>query len=120
MAKQNKTKLYAQALAEVLSQPAYAKASAGEEKKIINNFVKVLVGAGLEKKAKEILELAEDLQLMCTGQGDQSMILIFLFLENISPLLSQRLRFLLKLVRNITQAQNGIVTLFQLTSRTTN
>ena len=54
--KQNKTKLYAKALAEVLSGKKV------DEKKVTNNFVKVLVSAGLEKKAKEILDKAEKKQ----------------------------------------------------------
>ena len=66
--KQNKIKLYAKALSEVLSKPAYAKASVGEEK-IINNFVKLLVSAGYEKKSKEILDLAEDFLLAKQGKS---------------------------------------------------
>ena len=65
--KQNKIKIYARALAEVLSKPAFAEASAGEER-IVNNFVKILVGAGCEKKAAEILNLAEDLLLAKQGK----------------------------------------------------
>lgn len=60
--KQNKTKLYAKALAEVLSGKKV------DEKKVVNNFVKVLVSAGLEKKAKEILSLAEDILLAKQGK----------------------------------------------------
>ncbi|MCX6719590.1 MAG: F0F1 ATP synthase subunit delta [Candidatus Staskawiczbacteria bacterium] len=68
MAKQNKTKLYAKALAEVLMKPSYAKASEGRNK-VADNFIRILVGAGLEKKAKEILELAEDLVLAKQGKS---------------------------------------------------
>ena len=67
----NKTKLYATALAEVLAKPSFAKASAGEEGKIIKNFVKILVAEGLEKKAKEILEMAEEMVL--AKQGNKKM-----------------------------------------------
>ncbi|MEK7658645.1 MAG: F0F1 ATP synthase subunit delta [Patescibacteria group bacterium] len=75
--KNNKTKLYAKALAEVLSKPSYAKASpyakATEDKsegqgKVVANFVKLLVKNGQEKKAKEILDLAEDLLLAKQGK----------------------------------------------------
>ncbi|MGA2418118.1 MAG: F0F1 ATP synthase subunit delta [Candidatus Staskawiczbacteria bacterium] len=69
MSRVNKTKLYATALAEILSGPAFAKASAGEEKKIIDNFVKILVSAGLEKKSKEILDLAEKYLLAKQGKN---------------------------------------------------
>jgi F0F1-type ATP synthase delta subunit len=65
--KQNKTKLYAEALAEVLIKPSYAKASEGQDK-IINNFIRLLISAGLEKKSKEILELTEDLLLQKQGK----------------------------------------------------
>lgn len=62
MAKQNKTKLYAKALAEVvLARPA-------NEKKIIDNFLNLLVKTGQEKKAKEILNLAEDFLLQKQGK----------------------------------------------------
>ena len=60
--KVNKTKLYAKALAEVL----YKKDI--DEKKVINNFVKLLVGIGYEKKSKEILDLAQDLLLQKQGK----------------------------------------------------
>jgi F0F1-type ATP synthase delta subunit len=60
--KTNKTKLYAKALAEVLSKKGI------DEKKVINNFVKLLVKTGQEKKAKEILNLAEDLLLAKQGK----------------------------------------------------
>lgn len=66
--KKYKTKLYAKALAEVLVKPAFAKATAGEEKNIINNFVKLLISAGLEKKTKEILDLTENLILAEKGK----------------------------------------------------
>lgn len=55
--KQNKVKLYAKALAEILSKKGI------DEKKVTNNFVKLLVGAGYERKSKEILDLAESLLL---------------------------------------------------------
>ena len=58
MNKQNKIKLYARVLAEVLFKKGI------DEKKIVNNFVKFLVSTGCEGKSKEILELAEDLLLV--------------------------------------------------------
>ena len=62
MTKQAKIKLYAKALAEVVSKKGI------DEKKVVNNFVKLLVGAGYEKKAKEILALTEDLLLAKHGK----------------------------------------------------
>ena len=58
----NKTKLYAKALAEVLSKKGI------DDKKIVNNFVKLLINAGYERKSKEILELAENLLLAKQGK----------------------------------------------------
>jgi len=63
MPKQNKTKLYAKALAEVLAKKGV------DEKKVTSNFVKLLVSAGLEKKAKEILDLAEEMLLTKQGKN---------------------------------------------------
>jgi F0F1-type ATP synthase delta subunit len=60
--KQNKTKLYAQALAEVLAKKGV------DENKVASNFTKILISAGLEKKAKEILDLAEDFLLAKQGK----------------------------------------------------
>ena len=65
--KQNKVKLYAKALAEVISKPSYAKASEGQNK-VINNFIRLLVNTGYEGKAKEILSLAEDMILVKQGK----------------------------------------------------
>jgi len=62
MAKQNKTKLYATVLAEILSEKQY------DEKKIVNNFVKLLVDSGYENKSKEVLDLAQDLLLQKQGK----------------------------------------------------
>jgi len=73
--KNNKVKLYAKALAEILSKPAFIHDKVGTtawQEKIINNFVKLLVKTGQEKKAKEILNLAEDLLLI--KQGKQKII----------------------------------------------
>ncbi len=61
MNKQNKTKLYAKALAEVLAKKGI------DEKKVVNNFAKILVDAGYEKKSKEILSLTEDFILQKQG-----------------------------------------------------
>ena len=66
--KTNKIKLYAKALAEIMSEkPASAEASAWQEK-ITDNFLKLLIKEGLEKKAKEILNLAEDFLLQKQGK----------------------------------------------------
>jgi len=66
----NKTKLYAKALAEVIykneNQPS-PKATAWQGK-IVDNFLKLLVKNNQEKKAKEILGLAEDLLLIKQGK----------------------------------------------------
>jgi F0F1-type ATP synthase delta subunit len=62
--KTNKTKLYARALAEIVLKGA----SAAQEKKIIDNFLKLLTKTGQEKKAKEILRLAEDFLLAKQGK----------------------------------------------------
>ena len=64
MNKQNRIKLYAKALAEVVSQ----KTTPEQEEKIVSNFLKVLAKTGQEKKAKEILNLAEDLLLAKQGK----------------------------------------------------
>lgn len=52
----NKTKNYAKALAEIILKGA----KPADEKKIVNNFVKLI---GQDKYAKEILELAENIVL---------------------------------------------------------
>jgi F0F1-type ATP synthase delta subunit len=49
-------------LAEILSKKGI------DEKKVVNNFVKLLVGQGYEKKAGEILNLAEDMLLAKQGK----------------------------------------------------
>ncbi len=61
--KANKIKLYARALAEIIAKKGI------DEKKVINNFVKILVSAGLEKKTKEILNLTEDFVLAKQGKN---------------------------------------------------
>ena len=58
----NKTKLYATALAEVLAKKGI------NEEKVTKNFAKLLVREGLEKKSKEIFELAQDLILAKQGK----------------------------------------------------
>lgn len=60
--KQNKVKIYAKALSEIFMKKGV------DEKKIVNNFLKLLVKNGQEKKAKEILNLAEDLLLQKQGK----------------------------------------------------
>ncbi|MCX6720496.1 MAG: F0F1 ATP synthase subunit delta [Candidatus Staskawiczbacteria bacterium] len=66
MNKQAKIKLYAEALAEIIIE----KKAEGPERsrRIVANFVKLLVGAGYENKAKEILELVEDMLLQKQGK----------------------------------------------------
>lgn len=61
--KNNKIKLYARALAEILAKKGI------DENKVISNFVKILVKTGQEKKAKEILNLTEDLLLVKQGKS---------------------------------------------------
>lgn len=58
----NKSKLYAKALAEVILEGRF------EEKQVVENFVKLLALAGQEKKAKQILEMAQDLVLAKQGK----------------------------------------------------
>lgn len=60
--KQNKVKTYAKALAEILSKKGI------DEKKIVDNFLKLLEKDGLKAKAKEILNLTEDLLLAKEGK----------------------------------------------------
>jgi len=57
----NKIKVYATALAETIL------AKKVDEKKIIDNFVSILVKTGQENKAKEILGLAENILLKKQG-----------------------------------------------------
>ena len=61
--KQNKVKLFAKSLAEVISKKEI------DEKKVVNNFVKLLVSSGYEGKSKEILSLAEDIILAKQGKN---------------------------------------------------
>ncbi len=71
MMRNNKVKLYAKALAEIISKKDIdEKKAEGPERsrRIINNFVKLLISAGYEKKSKEILEMAEDLILQKKGK----------------------------------------------------
>jgi F0F1-type ATP synthase delta subunit len=57
-----KTKLYAKALAEVIFKKGV------NEKKIVENFLKLLAKNGMENKAREILSLAEDILLAKRGK----------------------------------------------------
>ena len=59
--KTNKIKLYAFALAEVLSKKGI------DEKKVVDNFVKLLIADGLSGKSKEILSRAQELMLAKRG-----------------------------------------------------
>jgi len=66
MNKQSKVKLYAKALAEIISSSK--KFSAFDKTRIANNFVKLLINAGYEKRLKEILDLTQDFILTKTGK----------------------------------------------------
>jgi F0F1-type ATP synthase delta subunit len=71
MNKQAKIKLYAKALAEILGGKKFdEKKAEGPERsrRIVANFTKILVSAGLEKKAGEILNLAENMLLAKQGK----------------------------------------------------
>lgn len=60
--KRNSVKIYARALAEVISE------GKTDGKKIADNFLKFLIKSGQEKRAKEILSLAEDFILLKQGK----------------------------------------------------
>lgn len=62
MTKQKKIKLYAKALADVISVKGF------DEKKVVNNFFKLIISEGLEKKAKEIFNLVEEITLLKQGR----------------------------------------------------
>jgi len=62
--KQERVKIYAKALAEIFSK----KLSVAEEKKFIDNFVKLLFTSGYNKKSKNILDMAENLILKKQGK----------------------------------------------------
>jgi len=64
MNKQTRIKLYAKALAEIVSK----KHTGAKEKEVVDNFLKLLAKTGLENKSKEILDLAEDLLLQKQGK----------------------------------------------------
>jgi F0F1-type ATP synthase delta subunit len=64
MNKQAKIKLYAKALASIISK----KLTPAQENKITDNFIKLLSKTGQERKAKEILDLAEDIILAKQGK----------------------------------------------------
>jgi F0F1-type ATP synthase delta subunit len=66
MNKQQTVKLYAKALSEILSKKGVISVS--DEKKIVNNFVKLLISTGYEGKSKEILDLVEGLLLAKRGK----------------------------------------------------
>ena len=55
--KQNKIKLYSKALAEILLQKKF------DEKKVVKGFLDLIKKNGLEKRVKEIVELAENIIL---------------------------------------------------------
>lgn len=59
--KNNKIKIYAQVLAEMALDKK-------ENKKVAENFLKLLEKEGLQKKAKEIVQLAEDILLQKKGK----------------------------------------------------
>ena len=59
--KKNNIKIYSKALAEAILEKK-------DSKKIVDNFLNLLVKNRLEKKAKEIIDLAEDLILEKQGK----------------------------------------------------
>ncbi len=61
--KKNNIKIYAKALAEIISK----KITPADEKKITDNFLKLLVKNGKEGKAGEIIALARELLLKKKG-----------------------------------------------------
>lgn len=66
--KQNKIKLYAKALSEIIFADEKTRGRRASTDSVVVNFVKLLVKDGQEKKAKEILNLAEDLLLAKQGK----------------------------------------------------
>jgi len=66
--KQDKVKIYATVLADIISNLPARAGKGVDEKKIVNNFVKLLINSGYENKAKEILDLTEDLLLQKQGK----------------------------------------------------
>lgn len=60
--KQNKIKIYAKALAEIIFEGKV------EDSKIVKNFTKLLIVSGYDKKSKEILDLVEDMILAKRGK----------------------------------------------------
>ena len=62
--KRNQSKLYAKALSEII----FEGVKPAEEKKIVDNFLKLLEKSGQQKKAKEILDITEDLLLAKRGK----------------------------------------------------
>jgi F0F1-type ATP synthase delta subunit len=69
MSKQSKVKLYAKALAEVISEMGLDKKDLPAGRQVVNNFTKLLISSGYEGKAKEILDLAENFLLAKQGKN---------------------------------------------------
>lgn len=70
MQKNNKVKLYAKALADIASpKPKGEGGSDLDDEQIVKRFLKLLEKDGLQKKAKQILDLAEDLLLRKQGKN---------------------------------------------------
>lgn len=67
--KKNNIKIYAKALAEIISK----KITPADEKKITDNFLKLLVKNGKEGRAGEIIALAR--QLLLKKKGNKKIIL---------------------------------------------
>lgn len=68
--KNNKVKIYAKALADIASPKPKGEGGSGlSDEQVAKRFLALLVKNGLEKKAKEILSLAEDMILRKQGKN---------------------------------------------------
>lgn len=83
--KQNKVKLYARALAEVVLNKK-------ENKKSVENFLALVKKNGLERKLKEIVELAENIILAKQGKNK----ITFLTARKVTPSQTKLLESIVK------------------------
>jgi len=67
MKKQDKIKIYAKALSEIVIKNDY------DEKKVIAGFVKILISEGLESQSDKILNLAD--KIIMSKQGRRTVVL---------------------------------------------
>ena len=67
MKKQDKIKIYAKALSEIIIKNDY------DEKKVVAGFVKILVSEGLENQSDKILNLAD--KIIMSKQGRKMVVL---------------------------------------------